>query len=89
MELLLSAARLHGSKPGTKQLRELTTLKSLDFLTEEVTAVRLQQQNILDLVERVKALQIQSTKKDKRVTHLESRVADLKHYARMNAVIKS
>ena len=32
--------------------------KSLNFLTEEVTAVRLQQSSILDLVKEVKTLRI-------------------------------
>lgn len=61
--------------------------KSLDFLTEEVSAVRLQQRNILELVEEVKALRIQNTEKDKRLLVLESRVAELEHYTRMNDVI--
>lgn len=40
--------------------------RSLDFLGEEVSAVRLQQKNILDLVEEVKALLLFGTWKKKR-----------------------
>uniref|UniRef100_A0A667WNB1 DUF4795 domain-containing protein n=1 Tax=Myripristis murdjan TaxID=586833 RepID=A0A667WNB1_9TELE len=58
--------------------------RSLDFLTEEVSAVRLQQNSILKLVEEVKALRIQNEEKDKRLAFLESRVADLEQYSRIN-----
>ncbi len=63
--------------------------KALDFLSEEVSAVRLQQKGILKLVEEVKALRIQNEEKDKRLTFLESRVADLEQYTRINDVIIS
>lgn len=61
--------------------------KSLDFLTEEISAIRLQQKSILDLVEEVKALRTQNVEKEKRITYLERRVADLEQYSRMNDVI--
>lgn len=61
--------------------------KALDFLSEEVSAVRVQQKSILELVEKVKTLRIQNTEKDKRLAYLESRVADLEQYTRMNDVI--
>ena len=61
--------------------------KSLDFLAEDISAVRLQQRNILDLVKEVKDLRIQNAEKDKRITYLESRVEDLEQYTRMNNVI--
>ncbi|KAI9525221.1 hypothetical protein NQZ68_009901 [Dissostichus eleginoides] len=61
--------------------------KSLDFLAEEISADRLQQKNILDLVKEVKDLRIQNAEKDKRRTYLESRVEDLEQYTRMNNVI--
>lgn len=38
----------------------------IDFLSEEVSAARLQQKGILALVEEVKALRIQNEEKDKR-----------------------
>ncbi len=49
--------------------------------------MRLQQKSILDLVEEVKALQIQNAKKDKRLAYLESRMADQERYTRMKDVI--
>lgn len=61
--------------------------KSLDLLAEEVSAVRLQQKSILDLVEEVKVLRLQNAEKDKRICYLESKVADLEQYTRMNDVI--
>ncbi|KAI4794798.1 hypothetical protein KUCAC02_031831, partial [Chaenocephalus aceratus] len=61
--------------------------KSLDFLAEDISAVRLQQKNILDLVKEFKDLRIQNAEKDKRITYLESRVEDLEQYTRMNNVI--
>lgn len=63
--------------------------KALDFLSEEVSAVRLQQKGILKLVEEVKALRIQNEEKDKRLTFLENRVAELEQYTRINDVVIS
>jgi len=63
--------------------RALTTVegddikKSLEFMTEEISDVKLQQKSILDLVEEVKALRIQNAEKDRRLVYLENRVADL------------
>ncbi|KAI9535925.1 hypothetical protein NQZ68_039025 [Dissostichus eleginoides] len=61
--------------------------KSLDFLAGEISAVRLQQKGILDLVEEVKILRIQNAEKDKRLEYLESRVEDLEQYTRIIDVI--
>ncbi|KAI4814130.1 hypothetical protein KUCAC02_003336 [Chaenocephalus aceratus] len=61
--------------------------KSLDFLAGEISAVRLQQKGILDLVEEVKILRIQNAEKDKRLEYLENRVEDLEQYTRINDVI--
>ena len=61
--------------------------KSLDFLSEEVSAVRLQQKGILTLVEEVKALRIQNAENDRKIVFLENRVADLEQYTRMNDII--
>ncbi|KAI9533659.1 hypothetical protein NQZ68_021329 [Dissostichus eleginoides] len=61
--------------------------KSLDFLAGEISAVRLQQKGILDLVEEVKILRIQNAEKDKRLEYLESRKEDLEQYTRINDVI--
>ena len=58
--------------------------KSLNFLTEEVTAVRLQQSSILDLVKEVKTLRIQ------KISNLPTwriKVAELEQYTRINNVI--
>lgn len=41
--------------------------KSLDFLPEEVSAVRLQQKCMLVVVEEVKVLPIQNEEKDKKI----------------------
>ncbi|KAL3966351.1 heterogeneous nuclear ribonucleoprotein R [Sarotherodon galilaeus] len=56
--------------------------KSLEFMTEEISAVKLQMKAILDLVEEVKALRIQNAEKDRRLA-----VADLEQYTRINDVI--
>ncbi len=62
-------------------IEEIEDIKrSLDFLGEEVSAVRLQQKNILDLVEEVKELRLQNLEKEKRIVFLENRVADLVQY---------
>ncbi|KAL3991233.1 [histone H3]-lysine4 N-trimethyltransferase PRDM7/9 [Sarotherodon galilaeus] len=61
--------------------------KSLEFMTEEISAVKLQMKAILDLVEEVKALRIQNAEKDRRLAYLENRVADLEQYTRINDVI--
>ncbi|KAL7381730.1 hypothetical protein ABVT39_010349 [Epinephelus coioides] len=75
---------------GPKRSEETEEIKKvLEFLTEEVSAVRLQQKSILDLVEEVKALRIQNAEKDKRFAYLECRVTDLEQYTRVNDVIST
>ncbi|KAJ8358730.1 hypothetical protein SKAU_G00152550 [Synaphobranchus kaupii] len=61
--------------------------RSLDFLSEEVTAVRQQQKMILDLVDEVKALRLLNAEKDRKIAFLEKRVDDLEQYTRMNDII--
>ena len=61
--------------------------KTLEFLAEEISAVKQQQKGILELVEEVKALRIQNAEKDRRLVELESRVAELEQYSRINDVI--
>lgn len=51
--------------------------------------VRMQQKGILKLVEEVEALRIQNEEKDKQLTFLENRVADLEQHTRINDVIIS
>ena len=75
-----SGTRCEKDEPLKKQpaIEEINDIKrSLDFLSEEITTVRLQQKSILDLVAEVKALQLQNEEKDKRLAFLENRVADL------------
>lgn len=59
--------------------------RALEFLTEEVAAVKMQQNSTLSLVEEVKALGIQN----KRIEHLESCVVELEALfnSRLNKVI--
>lgn len=49
--------------------------------------MRLQQNNILDLIEEVKGLKIQIAEKDKRLSYLENRIAELEQYTRINVII--
>ncbi|CAM4548702.1 unnamed protein product [Leuciscus chuanchicus] len=80
-------------KKKKKKKKALTAMegddikKSLEFMTEEISAVKLQQKSILDLVEEVKALRIQNAEKDRRLVYLESRVADLEQHTRINDVV--
>lgn len=71
----------------TEEVEEIK--RSLDFLAEEITAVRTQQKTILDLVVEVKTLRQQNTEKEKRIAILENRMADLEQYTRMNDIIVS
>lgn len=69
-----------------QQIQDIDDIKkSLDFLTQEVSAVRLQQKRIMELVAEVKALRIQNAEKDKQIAFLENRVSE--QYTRMNDVI--
>lgn len=61
--------------PTVEEVDDIKRL--LDFLTVEVSAVRLQQKGILDLVEEVEAPSQQNVEKEKRIVFLENRVADL------------
>uniref|UniRef100_A0A087YQP1 L1 transposable element RRM domain-containing protein n=1 Tax=Poecilia formosa TaxID=48698 RepID=A0A087YQP1_POEFO len=71
--------------PASEDLDDIK--KSLDFLSEEVTAIRLHQNNILDLVKEVKSLRLSNEEKDKRIAALENRVAELEQYSKINDVI--
>lgn len=57
---------------------------TLEFLAQDISAIKQQQKVILELVEEVKALRIA---KDRRLAELETRVAELEQSARMNGVI--
>ncbi|KAM3602089.1 uncharacterized protein V6R79_024100 [Siganus canaliculatus] len=57
------------------------------FLSEDVSEVRLEQKSIQGLIEEVKALSLLNEEKDKRITYLETRVADLEQYTQVNDVI--
>ena len=59
---------------------------TLEFLAEEISAVKQQQKGLLGLLEEVKALRIQNAENDRRLVELENRVADLEQYSRINAV---
>lgn len=61
--------------------------KALDFLAEDVTVIKTQQKQILELLEEVKILRIQNAEKDKRIADLERRVEDLEQYSRINEVV--
>ncbi|XP_060765748.1 uncharacterized protein LOC132873941 [Neoarius graeffei] len=71
--------------PTVEEIEDIK--KSLDFLGEEISAVRVQQKTILDLVEEVKALRLQNSEKAKRIAILENRVEELEQYTRMNDII--
>ena len=69
-------------------IEEVNDLKtSLDLLSGEITAVRLQQESILDLVGEVKVRRLEDEEKDKKIMFLESRVSDLEQSTRMNDFI--
>lgn len=61
--------------------------KSIDDLITEVSAVKKQQEEILKLVADVKALRQANEEKDRRISQLESRVADREQYTRINGMI--
>jgi len=63
--------------------------KSIDFLTEGVSAVQKQQGTIMGLVEEVKDLWVENAEKDRKIVLLENRVADLEQYSRINDIIIS
>lgn len=67
-----------------EQLDEIK--KALDFLSELVSAVRIQQKTILNLVEELKSLKLKMAEK-RQADHLENQVSDLEQYTRKNNVI--
>lgn len=60
------------------------TKKSLDFLSEEITNLKLQQKVTFEMVEEEKVLHHQHIEKDTRITFLENRAADWVQYTGMN-----
>ncbi|XP_034023428.1 odorant receptor 131-2-like [Thalassophryne amazonica] len=63
--------------------------ESLDSLAEDVSAVKTQQTQLLELLEEVKQLRLQNEEKNRRITELEQRVEELEQHSRMNDVVIS
>lgn len=60
---------------------------SMDFLSEKVDSVSNQQEKLMVLLAQVQLLKTESMEKDKKITTLENRVADLEQYSRINDLI--
>lgn len=60
---------------------------SLDFVSEEIAAIKNERAAIKELVAEVKALTLENEKKGKQIAYLEYRVAELEQYTRINNVI--
>ncbi|KAL3988971.1 hypothetical protein ACER0C_013289 [Sarotherodon galilaeus] len=71
--------------PTAEEIEDIK--KSLDFLTEETSAIKLQQKYILDIVKEIRSLHNQNAEKEKWIVYLESRVTDLEQYTRIKDVI--
>ncbi len=63
--------------------------KSLDVMSAEISTIVAQQKRIMESMREVQSLRKQNMEKDKRITSLENRVADLKQYSQMNDIIIS
>ncbi|ROL51646.1 hypothetical protein DPX16_19165 [Anabarilius grahami] len=61
--------------------------KTLDFLSQDIGAIKTKQDKILKLVEEVTQLRIQIEERDKKIVELERKVEDLEQYSRINDVI--
>lgn len=61
-------------------VENMEDFKSIEFLHEEVSAIRIQQKSILEFMEEVKALRFLNIEKEKRIAFLEDRVAELEQY---------
>lgn len=70
------------------QIEEVDDIKkSLDFLSEEMSTVKMQQNRLVELLEEVKQLRLLNIEKDKRIMELERRVDDLEQYSRTNDLL--
>lgn len=61
--------------------------KTLDFLSQDITAIKTKQDKILKLVEEVTELRMRIEEKDRKIAALERKVDDLEQYSRLNDVI--
>ena len=68
-----------------KEVEEMK--KSLDFLSEQLSTVTKQQTELMKLFREVMDLKLANAEQEKQITFLESRVADLEQYTRINDVI--
>lgn len=68
-----------------EEFEEIKT--SLVSLIEDVTAVRVQQEQLLGLLEEVKQLRLQNVEKDRSIVELERRMDEQEQYSRMNDVV--
>lgn len=71
--------------PTPEEFEDIKT--SINSLIEEVTAVRVQQKQLLELLEEVKQLRLQNVEKDRRIVELERRVDEMEQFSRMNDVV--
>lgn len=55
-----------------EDLDNIRKITGMDFLSEEVSAFRLQQKSILDLIEELKSLKLPNAEKDKGISFLEN-----------------
>lgn len=60
---------------------------SLDFISEEIAAIKNEQATIKELVAEVKTMRLENEKKDRQIAYLEYRVAELEQYTRINNVV--
>lgn len=63
--------------------------QSLNFMSGEISNIAKNQKLLLDMMSQIKDLQILNAEKDKKIAVLESRVADLEQYTRINDLIIS
>ncbi|KAL4000613.1 heterogeneous nuclear ribonucleoprotein R [Sarotherodon galilaeus] len=77
-------------KKGTVSDDEMEEIKkSLNYMSGELSTISKQQKLLLDMMGQIKGLQKLNEEKDKKIALLESRVADLEQYTRMNDLIVS
>lgn len=72
-------AKKNGIMEETEDIR-----KTLDFLSQDITAIKTKQDKILKLVEEVTELRVRIEEKDRKIAALERKVEDLEQYSRLN-----
>lgn len=65
-----------------EEINKKKKIRSLNFLSGELTKLTSQQERLVGVIEEVKALKVMKTEKDRKINELEQRMNELEQYTK-------